>query len=570
MLATGVAKADLQPHLRQVVVVGGGVGGLALALALGRQGHQVTVVERDPLPATATAEEAFAAERRGAPQVHQTHGFLARIFVELREHLPDVLDRLMAVGGITLPMASALGEPQPGDEDLKVLIVRRTTFEWVLREAAVAQPGVRFLTGEKVTGVVVEPQAPGTPAADAAVGAADVARAVHVAGAADATVPVGGTLPPLPRVTGAVLESGVTLAADAVVACTGRRGDVPAWLGAGGVEVPETVHESGLMYLSRWYRLPEGQDMVIDPKLGGDLGFVKYLAVPGDADTLSITLAIRPDDDELRKVLSDPAGFEAACRVLPGPRQFFDHGPLRPEGGVRPMGGLMNRMRTFVDGAGRPKVLGFHAVGDAHTCTNPLYGRGCSLALVQALRLADTFAAHPDDPEARALAYEQVSQQQVEPWFYSSVEMDKLGADPAGVGAAARGSGPGKAMAAVFAAATTDPIIGRGIARLWNLLTTPAEMMADTVLAGRMAEVMANPDAYPTPPAEGPTREELLERLAGVTPSTPPAPAAATAAAPPAPSASAPPTPSAPPAADDQSGSGPEPEGNDSKEPSVA
>jgi hypothetical protein len=29
-----------------------------------------------------------------------------------------------------------------------------------------------------------------------------------------------------------------------------------------------------------------------------------------------------------------------------------------------------------------------------------------------------------------------------------------------------------------------------------------------------MAEVMANPDAYPTPPAEGPTREELLAHLA--------------------------------------------------------
>src|SRR5688500_13920140 len=54
----------------QVVVVGGGVGGLSAALALGRAGYEVTVVERDPLPATADAEEAFVAERRGAPQAH--------------------------------------------------------------------------------------------------------------------------------------------------------------------------------------------------------------------------------------------------------------------------------------------------------------------------------------------------------------------------------------------------------------------------------------------------------------------------------------------------------------------
>src|SRR6187200_2896743 len=76
---------------QHAVVVGGGIGGLSAALALGRAGHRVTVLEQDPLPATADAEEAFVAERRGAPQVHQTHGFLARLVVVLRERFPDVL-----------------------------------------------------------------------------------------------------------------------------------------------------------------------------------------------------------------------------------------------------------------------------------------------------------------------------------------------------------------------------------------------------------------------------------------------------------------------------------------------
>ena len=104
------------------------------------------MLDRDPLPTSGDAEEAFAAERRGAPQAHQTHGFLARLVVELRRHFPDVLDTLYAAGCIVVPARNNLGEPQPGDEDLAVLIVRRTTLEWLLREAALAQAGVEMRT----------------------------------------------------------------------------------------------------------------------------------------------------------------------------------------------------------------------------------------------------------------------------------------------------------------------------------------------------------------------------------------------------------------------------------------
>jgi 2-polyprenyl-6-methoxyphenol hydroxylase-like FAD-dependent oxidoreductase len=460
----------------RVVVVGGGVGGLSAALAFGRQGHEVTVIERDPLPATASAEEAFAAERRGAPQAHQTHGFLAKIAVTLRERFPDVLESLHAVGCIELPLTADLGEPQPGDDDLKVLVVRRTTFEWVLRNAALQQAHVRFVTGAGVTGLTSS--APGV-------------------------------------IDGVTLDNGDVINGDIVVASTGRRSGVPEWLGAHGVDVPETVRESGLMYLTRWYRLPPDHEVDM-AKLGGDLQFVKYLAVPGDGHTLSITLAIDPSDKRLRHTLSDAANFEAACRALPGPSQFFQNGALEPCGGVRPMTGLLNRLRKFTGPDGEPTVLGFHAVGDAHTCTNPLYGRGCSLAMAQAVLLADATAAHPDDAHGRAVAYEAACAEQVEPWFHVSVEMDKAGADPTGfVGSGDGPSDSRKATLALFVAAATDPILGRGMARFWNLLATPNEMMRDGALLQRMAEVMANPDAYPLPPREGPTREELLDRLEG-------------------------------------------------------
>jgi 2-polyprenyl-6-methoxyphenol hydroxylase-like FAD-dependent oxidoreductase len=461
----------------RIVVIGSGIGGLSTALALGRAGHEVVVLDRDPLPTSGDAEEAFAADRRGAPQVHQTHGFLARLVVEMRRHFPDVLAALYDVGCVTVPARNNLGDPQPGDEDLVVLIVRRTTLEWLLREAALAQPGVELRPSSGVAGLTHH----------------------HVDG--------------VPVIDGVRLVDGTEIAAALVVDASGRRSTVPALLGQLGVDIDEQVHESGLMYLSRWYRVPSDIEVPLDEKLGGDLGHLKFLAVPGDGRTLSITLAVRVADTELRACLSDPEGFERAVRMLEGPSRFFAGGPLEPMGGIRPMAGLLNRTRRFVDADGAPAVLGLHAVGDSHTCTNPLYGRGCSLALVQSLRLADAIAAHGDDAVARAQAYEAACQREIEPWYHSSVEMDVAGSDPGIDGDGAER--PPNPMARVFVAAETDPVIGRALTRMMNLLVTPAELGDDAEFSARVAAIFADPDSYPLPPRSGPSRHELLAAVAG-------------------------------------------------------
>jgi hypothetical protein len=99
----------------------------------------------------------------------------------------------------------------------------------------------------------------------------------------------------------------------------------------------------------------------------------------------------------------------------------------------------------------------------------------------------------------------------VQPWYDVSVEMDAAGADPTGLGGGGRQN---KGIAALFVAAETDPVIGRALTRFWNLLGTPAEMASDPELVLRMAQVMADPDKYPVPEINGPTRSELLETLA--------------------------------------------------------
>ncbi|MFS8583943.1 MAG: hypothetical protein FWJ72_02570, partial [Acidimicrobiia bacterium] len=60
------------------------------------------------------------------------------------------------------------------------------------------------------------------------------------------------------------------------------------------------------------------------------------------------------------------------------------------------------------------------------------------------------------------------------------------------------------------------PVVGRALARLWNLLDRPVDLAARPEVVARMAEVMSNPDDYPPPPSTAPTRAELLEVL-GVT-----------------------------------------------------
>ncbi len=478
---------------KHIVVVGAGVSGLGAALALSRDGHRITLVERDATPLPADPSSAFEWDRRGAPQVRHSHAFLARLYGLLRSSYPDVLADLLAAGATEIRMTENLPEtmidrsPRPHDDELVMLACRRTTFEWVLRRAVLASPACTIRDGVAVEGLVAEPGVDG-----------------------------------IPMVTG-VLTSAGPIAADLTVVAGGRRSTLPDWLAAIGAQpVPEEVEDTGIVYYSRFYEMiPGAEPPPRDGPIGGDLGYLKYAIFQGDNGTFSITLATPTDDGVLRSALSTVESFEATAAVLPATKAWVDPAISRPITGVHLMAGLLNRLRTFVVD-GRPLALGVHAIGDASVCTNPLYGRGCSTGFWHADLLAGVVRAHPDDLVAQALELHALTEEHLLPWYRSSVTQDGEARRIAAAMLAGEDiddpNDPRSFMRSVLReglapAMRTDPEVFRAFVRTFNLLVSPDTLISDSDIGARVLAVWNDRESRPPEPVLGPPRPELLEVL---------------------------------------------------------
>ncbi|MFI9387219.1 FAD-dependent oxidoreductase [Kutzneria sp. NPDC052558] len=81
--------------MSDVVILGGSFTGLAAALMLACDGHEVTVLERDSTSLSRTHDEW---KRPTVPQVRQAHSTMALGRAILARRLPDVLSALLANG----------------------------------------------------------------------------------------------------------------------------------------------------------------------------------------------------------------------------------------------------------------------------------------------------------------------------------------------------------------------------------------------------------------------------------------------------------------------------------------
>ena len=157
--------------------------------------------------------------------------------------------------------------------------------------------------------------------------------------------------------------------------------------------------------------------------MGQDLGYLKIGIFPGDARIFSLTLAASPDDDLLRSVLRT-RGFEAAAAALPITRAWVDPAVSEPISDVHGMANLRNTRRWLV-ADGEPLALGVVAIGDALIHTNPITGRGCSLAWVSAFLLAEALRKEPEDARALALVLDAAIEREVVPWWRAQVQQDR-------------------------------------------------------------------------------------------------------------------------------------------------
>lgn len=447
-----------------VVVAGGSIAGLAAAFAFAGHGRRVVVLERGVAPPEGppgTAGQAW--HRPTAPSFPHAHTLTSLGVAVLLDRAPEVVAAALDAGAVMIDLTRAKppSSTEPGDVDLLALACRRPTLETVLYRIVRDLPGVEIRHGTRVTELVLNRG----------------------------------------RVTGVVTDRG-RLAADLVLDASGRRALGRRWLAEHGITMrPDLTTPSNMRGFCRFYRLLGKGAPLNRGNAAGVLGD-HYAGVlhPGDNGTFSIALATLAEDQTLR-VLREPAAFTAAALATPGVADWLAPGMSEPVTGVRAITCPPNALRTLAVAA---PVAGLVPLGDAAAVTNPLYGRGVSLALAHAFQLADL---------AENTATNRLAAQLLAPWFHlASADDDERIAHwrAAMHGWAPPPSPQGLTTRALARVAGRDAVAWRALTIVLMGLSHPDTVLGDAALADRVRRLSA--DRAPRQP--GPSRVSLLAAVA--------------------------------------------------------
>jgi 2-polyprenyl-6-methoxyphenol hydroxylase-like FAD-dependent oxidoreductase len=473
----------------RIVVLGAGVCGLAAGLLLSRDGHDVTVLERDAEPVPGSPDGAWDWwSRDGVTQFRQAHILLARGRILLEEALPDVVSSLEAAGAVPfdplaiMPPSITDRTPRDGDGRFRTVTARRPVLEQVLARVADAEPDLEIRRGVAVAALVARDRN-GNP----------------------------------PHIYAVRTASGEQLDADLIVDATGRRSQLPRWLAAVGAwPMHEEAEDSGFIYYSRFFRARNGETPRFRAGVLTPVGTFSLLTIPSDNDTWSVTAYTASGDQPLKR-LREPGPWTAVVRACPAHVHWLEGEPISD---VLAMGGILDRYRRLVVD-GKPVATGVAMIGDAWACTNPSQGRGMTLGLLHAKLLADVLGAHPDDPHEFAMAWDAATEAELTPWYRETVEEDRirLGQIEAlrhGLAATPAPGSTGWQLAALIMAMARDPDAFRAFAAMKGCLSLQRDIFADQAFVGHVLEIAR--ECGP-PPLTGPDRDQLLALL-DATPAT--------------------------------------------------
>lgn len=469
--------------MARIVVLGAGVCGLSAGMMLTRDGHDVTVLERDPEPVPESVAAAWERwPRDGVTQFRMAHWLAPAGRIVLEQELPDVLAALVSAGALRLDLLALMppnlleAGPRAGDERFVTYTARRSTIEQVLGTAADSEPGLDVRRGTAVTHLICEPGS-GTP---------------HISG-------VG-------------LDSGETLQAHLVIDAMGRRSQLPRWLEDAEVgPMHEQSEDSGFIYYGRFFRSADGTTPPPYGPLLAPIGSFSVLTLPSDDGTWAVTLVTSSGDKPLKQ-MRDPDLWTAVVKACPLHAHWLEGEPI---GDLQAMGGVLDRYRRLPSN-GQPLLTGLALLGDAWACTNPSLGRGISLGLQHAQSLRETVSAHVQDPLAFATAWDAATEEKLTPWYRETVAEDRgrlheIEALRDGLEPTPPSERSAELRNALTTSALYDPELFRAYLASRAVLTPLSKAFAQDGIAERALELAGTSQPLLIP---GPSREELLALLA--------------------------------------------------------